>query len=78
MNAYLILVYHNGNENLDCGGIIVDENGNILGQHHSSSFSWLRNDLMNKPDIDYNMYSVIDLIGKEVPQKIIEILNQNK
>jgi hypothetical protein len=79
INAYLILSYHNGNEIQDCGGLIVDEYGNILGQHHSSSFAWLRLDLMNKSDIDYNIYSVVDLIGKEVPQDLIDkINNKNK
>ena len=78
LKAYLILTYHNGNEFLDCGGYIVDEYGNILGQHHSSSFAFLRSDLMSKRDIDYDLYEVIDLIGKEVPQELIEKMKRIK
>ena len=70
--AYLITTYHSGNEFLDCGGYIVDEFGCILGQHHSSSFSFLRADLMGKENIDYDLYEIIDLIGKEVPQELIK------
>ena len=57
----------------DCGGIIVDEDGNVLGRHHSSSFGWLRRDLSGK--VDKNEYEVVDLIGKEVPEKFQHLLN---
>jgi hypothetical protein len=79
INAYLILNYHNGNEYMDCGGMIVDEYGYILSQHHSSSFSFLELDLMNKKDINYNLYSINNLIGKQIPEDLInKINNKNK
>lgn len=77
-NAYLILHYHNGSEFQDCGGLIVDEYGNVLGQHHSSSFAWLRLDLTSKSDIDYELYNIIDLIGKEVPKELMDRINEKQ
>lgn len=51
----------------NCHGRIVDENNKTLGTHFSSSYGWLRNDLSSK--VDSEEYEVVDLIGKEVPEK---------
>ena len=34
------------------GGIIMDENGTILGEHFSSTLNWLEYDLLNKVPFD--------------------------
>ena len=34
------------------GGIIKDENGNILGSHLSSTLDWLEQDLLDKVPFD--------------------------
>lgn len=52
----------------NCGGRILREDGTIIGQHHSSSFGWLRSDLKGKLD-DPSKYEIIDLIGQEVPER---------
>ncbi len=52
----------------DCGGRILREDGSMIGQHHSSSFGWLRADLKHYLD-DPNRYEVIDLIGQPVPER---------
>ena len=52
----------------DCGGRILREDGSLIGQHHSSSFGWLRSDLKRHLD-DPSKYEVIDLIGQPVPEK---------
>ena len=54
----------------DCGGRILKEDGTEIGRHHSSSFGWLRNDLMAKLD-DPDKYEIIDLIGQDVPEQFI-------
>lgn len=52
----------------NCTGRILREDGTEIGRHHSSSFGWLRQDLMRK--LEYpSKYEVIDLIGQEVPER---------
>jgi len=51
-----------------CGGRILREDGSEIGSHHSSSFGWLRSDLKSKLD-DPSKYEIVDLIGKEVPER---------
>ncbi|MFW5700241.1 MAG: hypothetical protein ACOCWM_01005 [Cyclobacteriaceae bacterium] len=51
-----------------CGGRILKEDGTEIGRHNSSSIGWLRNDLKWYLD-DLNNYEIIDLIGKEVPER---------
>ena len=50
----------------NCSGRLLNEEGEELGAHHSSSFGWLRDDLKSKLDSP-SEYEIIDLIGKEVP-----------
>ena len=52
----------------NCRGRILKEDGTLIGGHHSSTFGWLREDLIRKLD-DKSNYDVIDLIGKEVPER---------
>ena len=52
----------------DCGGRILREDGSQIGCHHSSSFGFLRSDLRSKLE-DPSKYEIIDLIGKEVPER---------
>lgn len=52
----------------NCGGRILREDGSELGHHWSSSFGWLRRDLLEKLD-DPARYEVIDLIGQPVPER---------
>jgi len=52
----------------NCSGRILNEDGSEIGRHSSSSFGWLRADLINKLD-DKNNYEVIDLIGQKVPEQ---------
>jgi hypothetical protein len=59
-------VEHMGN----CGGRILSEYGVEIGLHHSSSFGFLRNDLINKLD-NRDDYEIVDLIGKEVPERFL-------
>lgn len=59
----------------NCSGRILSEVGEELGYHYSSSFGWLRHDLMSKLD-DPSKYEIIDLIGKEVPEKFKLKANQ--
>ena len=47
---------------------ILKENGTEIGNYHSSTFGWLRQDLKGKLD-DPNNYEIIDLIGQEVPER---------
>ena len=54
----------------DCGGRILREDGSVIGRHHSSSFSWLRNDLRHKLD-DPAKYEIVDLIGQPVPDRFL-------
>ena len=60
----------------NCGGRIIRENGELIGEHHSSTFRFLRADLIGKLD-DSNNYEIIDLIGKEVPERFKK-LDQKK
>jgi hypothetical protein len=62
--AWNIGVEYMGN----CSGRILKEDGTEIGRHHSSTFGWLRSDLMNKLD-DSNKYEVIDLIEQETPER---------
>jgi hypothetical protein len=64
-----------------CLGYTILETGEIIGQHHSSSFGWLREDLKSKVDcyaqnknIPRDSFEVIDLIGKDIPDWIISLL----
>lgn len=52
----------------NCTGRILKEDGTVIGSHYSSTFGWLRSDLLSKLD-DRNKYEVIDLIEQEVPEK---------
>lgn len=52
----------------DCWGRIVKEDGTLIGSHYSSSFGWLRSDLLNKLDNPEN-YEVIDFLHFVVPEK---------
>lgn len=52
----------------NCGGRILREDGSLIGEHHSSSFGWLRADLKKKLD-DPEKYQIIDLIGQPVPDR---------
>ena len=56
----------------NCGGRILREDGTIIGQHHSSSFGWLRSDLKRKLDNPDN-YEIVDLIGQVVPERFIVV-----
>ena len=51
-----------------CCGRIVRENGELIGEHYSSSFGWLREDLKRKLD-DPTKYEIVDLIGQPVPER---------
>lgn len=57
-------VEHLGN----CNGRILREDGTIIGYHYSSSFGWLRHDLIRNLDNPDN-YEIIDLIGQEIPER---------
>lgn len=52
----------------DCGGRILKEDGTEIDRHHSSSFGWLRRDLLDKLD-DPSKYEIVDLIGQSVPKR---------
>jgi hypothetical protein len=52
----------------NCSGRILKEDGTLIGNHHSSTFGWLRNDLKAKLD-DQSKYEIIDLINQEVPEQ---------
>ena len=52
----------------NCSGRILKEDGTLIGNHHSSTFGWLRNDLKAKLD-DQSEYEIIDLINQEVPEQ---------
>ena len=62
--AWNIGVEYMGN----CSGRILKEDGSLIGDHHSSTFGWLRSDLKRKLDNPSN-YEIIDLIEQEVPEK---------
>jgi hypothetical protein len=77
--VYMVCDWHDGNCNMgalnigvefmgNCTGRILRENGELIGNHFSSSFGWLRNDLKGKLD-DPSSYEIVDLIGQEVPEK---------
>lgn len=53
-----------------CHGRVVDENGIMLGQHCSSSFSFLRRDLASK--VNRAEVEIVDLIGK--PAEVLELV----
>ena len=52
----------------NCTGRILSENGELIGNHWSSTFGWLRSDLLSKLDNQEN-YNIVDLIGREVPER---------
>lgn len=77
--VYMVCDYHDGKAeggamNIgveymgNCSGRILKEDGTLIGNHHSSTFGWLRNDLKSKLD-DQSKYEIIDLINQEVPEK---------
>lgn len=51
----------------DCYGRLLKEDGSEIDRAISSSFGWLRQDLVKGHDL--SNYEVIDLIGKPVPDK---------
>lgn len=61
----------------NCAGIIVNYNGLILGSHYSSTFGFLTMDLLSKIK-HIKDFEIINLIGKEVPAKLIKKINENK
>lgn len=64
-----------------CRGRIVYENGELIGEHSSSSFGWLRKDLIRYLDElgGYSNFDVFDLIGLPVPKEYKkESKNENK
>lgn len=52
----------------NCKGRILKEDGTEIGRHHSSTYGWLRKDLIQKLDNPDN-YDIIDFIEKEVPEQ---------
>lgn len=52
----------------NCCGRILREDGSLIGNHHSSTFGWLRSDLRHKLD-DPSKYEIIDLIEMEIPDR---------
>jgi hypothetical protein len=52
----------------NCNGRIVNEDGNMIGYHSSSSFGWLRHDLIRNLD-NPDEYEIIDLIGQITPER---------
>jgi len=48
----------------DCYGMSLDEQGNKISEHWSSTLDWLRHDLMWK--IDKDKYDVVDMIDEDV------------
>lgn len=63
-DALHIGVEHMGN----CGGRILRDDGSEIGCHHSSSFGWLRVDLLSKLS-EPSKYEIVDLIGQPVPKR---------
>ena len=55
----------------NCTGRILHEDGTEIGRHNSSSFGWLRNDLLRKlKDVGgAEQFEIVDLIGQEVPER---------
>jgi hypothetical protein len=51
-----------------CSGRLLKEDGTIIGEHHSSTFDFLRYDLCRKV-INPEQYELIDLIGQPVPDR---------
>lgn len=51
-----------------CNGRLLDEDGNILGQHTSSTLDFLRSDLKYKLE-NPDDYEIIDLIGQPTPER---------
>lgn len=49
-----------------CLGRILKEDGTKIGEHASTTYGWLRKDLVSKLD-DPSKYEITNLIGKEVP-----------
>lgn len=52
----------------NCRGRILKEGGKLIGNHWSSTFGWLRSDLISKLE-NPDLYNVVDLIGQEVPER---------
>lgn len=79
--VYMVCDWHDGNCEMgalnigvehmgSCAGRILKENGDLIGNHFSSSFGWLRLDLMSKLD-DESKYEIIDLLKSPVPERFI-------
>lgn len=77
--VYMVCDWHEGNVGMgaanigieymgDCKGRILREDGSEIGRYHSSSYGWLRSDLMRKLDNPEN-YEIIDLIESPVPER---------
>jgi len=54
----------------DCFGVVGTENKETLGQHISSSPTWLRIDLKSK--FDNEKYEVVDMIDEDVEDMLKE------
>ena len=52
----------------NCSGRILREDGEEIGRHFSSSFGWLRQDLIRKLE-NPEKYEIVDLIGHPVPEQ---------
>lgn len=52
----------------NCSGRIIHEDGSLIGRHFSSTFGFLRSDLLSKLD-NPTEYEIVDLIGSSVPEK---------
>lgn len=58
----------------NCFGIVVDEQGNFLGTHISSNYSWLKMDLATKAKgYDYEFINYVQGPGFTVPILLNEI-----
>ena len=60
-----------------CSGRILREDGTLIGSHCSSTFGWLRSDLMSKLD-DPSKYEIIDLIGLPIPEKFQNVVRKEE
>jgi len=78
-NVYMVCDWHDGKAEGEamnigvefmgnCTGRILKEDGELIGNHWSSTFGWLRSDLISKLEQPENC-NIIDLIGQEVPDK---------
>ena len=61
---YMVCDYVGAN----CKGRLIHENGSTIGFHYSSSYNWLRFDLLKNLK-NPEKYEIIDLIGQPVPER---------